>query len=131
MLSAMPKPEVLLFNIQRDDRCEAIERYLTGHGVTVRHIPPADFGQPIGFLLGLPGYQAAESRSFFTFSDEMLLMRGFDQAMLNDFLSFFSREKVRRIALKAMLTPSNAAWSAAELHRHLSAEQQKFAAMKK
>lgn len=131
MISLPQKPQALFFNLPRDARCEKIERFLQSKGVSVRHIPPADHGHPIGFLLGLPGYEAAAARSFFGFGEEMLLMSGFDRSLLNELLTFFSREKLRRIELKAMLTPTNAGWSAVELHSRLSAERRMMSGLKK
>lgn len=125
------KPYVLLFNMTQDTRSKKIEDFLHSKGVIVRYVLPREFAQPIGALLQLPGFSAADAAHGLPFSDEMLLMSGFDQALLQDFLGFFSREGIRRVALKAMLTPSNASWSAYELHRHLSAEHAQLARLRK
>ena len=58
-------------------------------------------------------------------------MSGFDRSLLNELLTFFSREKLRRIELKAMLTLTNAGWSAVELHSRLSAERRMMSGLKK
>ena len=130
-METFPSPAVLLFNLPQDPRRARIEAYLLGRGVRVVPVKADRFHWPIGALLGLPGYDAPQTKSFPTFSDEMLVMSGFDQAMLQGFLDFFSREKLPRIALKAMLTPYNAAWDANELHRHLSAEHEKLGQLRK
>ena len=56
------------------------------------------------------------------FSDEMLVMAYFPQGMMNVFLQGLRRAGVAPVALKAVLTPTNAAWSSAQLHEELSRE---------
>ena len=101
-----------------------ILRYLTAQGVSVRTVQAAELGETLGYLFSLPGFEKRIS-SVFAASNvpEMLVMHGFDQAMLDAFLHFFRKEGVRRVELKAVLTPTNAAWTAAELSRHLTAER--------
>lgn len=130
-MEAFPSPAVLLFNFAPDQRLAGIETYLVAHGVRAMPVRVDRFHWPIGALLGLPGYESPQTKSLPAFSDEMLVMYGFDQAMLQDFLDFFSREKLPRVALKAMLTPYNAAWDASELHRHLRAEHEKLRKLKR
>ena len=98
-METFPSPAVLLFNLPQDPRRARIEAYLLGRGVRVVPVKADRFHWPIGALLGLPGYDAPQTKSFPTFSDEMLVMSGFDQAMLQGFLDFFSREKLPRIAM--------------------------------
>lgn len=127
----MFKPAVLFFNIAQDSRCAKMEAFLSGRGVLVRHVAASEFGLPLGALLSLPGFSLVPGASAVPFYEEMLLMSGFDDQLLQEFLAFFTLEGVRRVALKAMLTPTNASWNASELHRHLSAEHAQFQKMKK
>lgn len=120
-------PAVLLYNFSRDKRTEAIEAFLSSVGVRFSHVPVTDFNRRIGALLSLPGAEmGTNSVTYPFFTDEMLVMSGFSQDMLQDFLSFFREKQLRRVALKAMLTPTNASWSGAELVRHLKQEQAQF-----
>ena len=90
----------------------------------VRTVQAAELNETLGYLFSLPGYEKRGSLDCLTRSvPEMLVMHGFDQAMLDDFLRFFRAEDVRRVELKAVLTPTNASWTAAELSRHLQAER--------
>lgn len=130
MFPTYPKPQVLLFNIIVDERGKKLENYLRASGVAVRHVLPSEFGHPIGYLLSLPGFEDPHGMACLPFSEEMMLMSGFDRQRLDALLAFFSREELRRIELKAMLTPTNASWNAAELYRHLSAERRQFSALK-
>jgi len=123
----MPKmiqPQVLLFAFRPEERTMRILRYLTSQGVSVRTVPVEELNETLGYLFSLTGYEKRGSLDCLTRSvPEMLVMHGFDQAMLDDFLRFFRAEDVRRVELKAVLTPTNASWTAAELSRHLQAER--------
>ena len=123
----MPKmlqPQALLFSFLPEDRTMRIIRYLSAQGVSVRTVQAAELNETLGYLFSLPGYEKRSSPAFLTQSvPEMLVMHGFDQARLDAFLRFFREEGVRRVELKAVLTPTNAAWTAAELSRHLAAER--------
>ena len=120
----MIRPEVLLFSFRPEERTMRMIRYLTAQGVSVRTVQANELGESLGFLFSLPGYDKRNT-SVMTPQKipEMLVMHGFDQAMLDEFLRFFRMENIRRVELKAILTPTNAAWTAAELSRHLTAER--------
>ena len=118
------RPQVLLYHFALDERTEMIERYLAASGVEVRHVRSDELSEKLGWLVGLSGYEKNTVRSFgLPFSEEMLVMAGFDQDRLNAFLRFFKERNIRRVELKAVLTPSNAAWDAASLYRHMSQER--------
>ena len=118
------KPQVLLFSFRPEARTMHIIRYLTSQGVSVRTVQASELGETLGYLFSLPGYEKRVVPDFTaSIVPEMLVMHGFDQALLDDFLRFFREEGVRRVELKAVLTPTNAAWTAAELSRHLTAER--------
>ena len=119
-----PQPQVLLFAFRPEERTMRIIRYLTAQGVIVRTVKSSEFGETLGCLFRLPGFERRNSPAPAASSvPEMLVMHSFDKAMLDGFLRFFHAEGVRRVELKAMLTPTNAAWTAAELSRHLLAER--------
>ena len=56
------------------------------------------------------------------FEDEMLVMANFPAGMMNTFLGLFRRMGIAPVALKAMLTPTNAAWDSEKLHEELAGE---------
>ncbi len=119
-----PQPQALLFSFRPEERTMRIIRYLTAQGVSVRTVPAEELNETLGYLFSLPGYEKRSSPAFLTQSvPEMLVMHGFDQTMLDAFLRFFRTENVRRVDLKAVLTPTNAAWTAVELSRHLTLER--------
>lgn len=117
-------PQVLLFSFLPEERTMRIIRYLTAQGISVRTVCTEDFGETLGYLFSLPGFEQRSARAFAASSvPEMLVMHGFNQETLDAFLRFFREEGVRRVELKAVLTPTNAVWTAAELSRHLTAER--------
>ncbi len=69
-----------------------------------------------------PTLDAAES-----FDDEMLVMRDLTGAQLNLFLGDFKRFGIQPIALKAVMTATNAEWTPVQLHKELCAEREAFA----
>ena len=119
------QPQVLLFHFAPDERTIHIIRYLTVNGIRVKNVSAAEESETIGFLFSLPGYESSGKRSLSAaVREEMLVMMGFDQSMLEDFLRFFREKGIRRVELKAMLTPTNAAWSGGELYRHMTLERE-------
>ena len=51
-----------------------------------------------------------------------LVMANFPAGMMNTFLGLFRRMSIAPVALKAMLTPTNAAWDSEKLHEELAGE---------
>lgn len=121
-------PQVLLFNIA-PDKLRRIRPLLSRLGVGCRVVEPADFGRAIGALCGrgdhpdagetADGVPAAES----TFTGEMLIMDSLSPYQFSAMLEGLRRERAA-VALKAVVTDSNLGWSAARLHRELSAEHE-------
>ena len=56
------------------------------------------------------------------FSDEMLVMANFTNALLHAFLKSTQQAKMQAIPLKAVLTPTNAAWDSVRLHDEIQKE---------
>ena len=80
--------------------------------------PPEDFSLPVGALLGEPGY-APSAGAGEGFEDEMLLMEEMDGAFLD-----LLRQSRAPVALKAVVTGHNKAWSSEALHRELRREHE-------
>jgi|GEM_PF-586305 len=121
-------PAVLMFNFRDDARTASICAYLKRQGIETISVLPCDYGRTIGDLLSLPGHSAQPPvfHPVPSFSDEMLVMSGFSQDELQAFLAFFRAGAIKRVSLKAMLTPSNAGWIPAQLHDHLEKEREQL-----
>ena len=58
------------------------------------------------------------------FGEPMLVMAGFSGPLLTAFLNFLKQRKIPRVALKAVLTETNAQWTSIQLHTELSKERE-------
>ncbi len=88
--------------------------------IRVRPVEKAEYAQTIAALCGAEDAQAAYTGA--GFEDEMLVMANLSGGMMNTFLGLFRRMGIAPVALKAMLTPTNAAWDSEKLHEELAGE---------
>ena len=92
-------------------------------GLKIRVVDRAQYTEAIGAIAGVPGYSlSGETYKGEGFEDEMLVMANFPAGMMNTFLGLFRRMSIAPVALKAMLTPTNAAWDSEKLHEELAGE---------
>lgn len=113
-------PTVLCYALS-DARFAAVAALCGAQGCTARRVAAEDYGRPIGALLGFPSGDRPGGGAVV---EEMLVLCGFTPDRLDDFLAAFPAQGVPGVALKAVLTPSNAAWSAGELCAELLRERQ-------
>ena len=122
-------PMVLCYNLQ-PEKLSRLRVLALRLGIGVRVVEPEKFGLPVGALAGV--LSAPESpESVEPFDDEMILMAHFRPGMLDAFLNGFRQSRIPSVKLKAMLTETNASWSAARLHREIRAEHEQMEAMRK
>lgn len=89
-------------------------------GIRVQAVAPADFGQTIGAVAGvLPRRADAPAAAL---PGEMLVMAHFRPGMLEGMLQGFRAAHIPPVALKAMLTDTNAAWTAGALYTAIAKE---------
>lgn len=115
-------PTVLCYALS-DARYAAVAALCRGQGCTPRRVAEADYARPIGALLGFP-VPAGDRQDGGAVAAEMLVLCGFTPDKLDDFLAAFAAGGVPSVALKAVLTPSNAAWTAGALCTELLRERQ-------
>lgn len=117
---------VFLYNITDSEKLEKIRRAALWLGLVPVTVPPADFGQPLGVLLGEAGFAPAEETE--SFADEMLVMEELSSPLLDTL-----RREGAPVALKAVVTEQNRHWSSAALCRELRREHEamRAQAMKK
>ena len=91
--------------------------------VQLKAVPREAMLQPLGAIAGVPGvapveevYSGAEAE------EEMLIMCGRTRPELDRLLVAIKKGKLQQVALKAMLTPTNAAWNAVQLQQELAEE---------
>lgn len=116
----MKRPVLLCYNLG-GERLRGARMAAMRLKIRCRIVGPQEFGVPLGALCdGLPA-PAAQAEPF---SDEMLVMAYFPAGMMDVFLQLLRRMGAGGIALKAVLTPVNAAWDGARLREELSRERE-------
>lgn len=94
-------------------------------GLRIRSIDKAQYLEPVGALAGVPGYTlTGEAYTGEGFQDEMLVMKGFTEPVLDQFLRGFKTLKIEPVALKAILTEANCGWTSLALHEELVKEHE-------
>jgi len=113
----------LLYNFKDAARLQKVRFALFKLGVNGRVVAPEELSQPIGCLCSLEGFSPAAETAEGGFSDEMLVLCGLSGPQLDALLSSLRRSRVV-VALKAVVTEDNAAWSSIKLHDELRQEHE-------
>ncbi len=116
----MSRPMILAFNVS-PDRLSRLRLVCMRTGTLLRAVESTETAQPIGVLCGVmpptaPTVPAPD------FDGEMLLFANMSNAQVQKFLQTSRQMKAPTFPLKAVLTPTNAAWTAGKLHAELTAE---------
>ena len=122
-------PMVLCYNVQPEKlgRMRVLALRL---GIRLRVVAPEEFALPVGALAGVLE-PPAEPAAIEPFADEMILMAHFRPGMLDAFLNGFRQSRIPSVKLKAMLTETNAAWTAPALYAAIREEHEQMEAMRK
>ena len=91
--------------------------------IRVRPVAKEEYGQTLAALCGMEETTDAAYGGA-GFEDEMLVMANFTTAMMNTFLGLFRRMGIAPVALKAILTPTNAQWDSEKLHAEIASEHE-------
>ena len=116
---------VLLYNISAD-KLKKIRVILLRLGLQGRVVMAEEFSLPVSQLAGLEAFSPAETAQEDAgepFREEMLVMCDLPSPMFSAFLNALRQNRCP-VALKAVLTETNAGWSSTRLHRELSAEHE-------
>ena len=87
--------------------------------VRIRPVEADQYGLTLAELLSRSGAKRGVEEDF---SDPMLVFCGLSQGKLDQMLTAMARAQLPRIALKAMLTPTNAGWTSQQLWTELRRE---------
>ena len=118
--------KVLLFNVN-EIKAALIASVCGGMGIRVVKIYKEQYGQKVGALAGMPMLPLTEEPyRGEAFELEMMVMCFLERNVLDAFLDAYHSAGIPAIDLKAMLTPSNATWSAAQLYKELEKEHQQL-----
>lgn len=122
----MSAPVVLLFGLE-GDKGKAWRTAATHLRIRMRQVPPAEADLPLLELLREDGGKAP-SPLVLPLSEPMLVMAGFSRELMDAYLAAARTMGAQRLDLKAVLTPTNASWTARQLQRELAAERDAVAA---
>lgn len=111
---------VLLYNFSAA-KAAALQALCAQQGIRALEVPAVDQGKPIAALLGLP---APGKGGPGVVPGELLVLSGFTASDLDRFLDAFPTASIPPIPFKAMVTPTNLAWTGAELYLELCKERQ-------
>lgn len=118
----MKQPVLLCYNLS-GEKMQKIRLVAMRLKIRVRPVEKDEYAQTVAALCGLEEKTDAAYVGA-GFEDEMLVMANFPAGMMNAFLSLFRRMGIAPVALKAMLTPTNAAWDSEKLHAEIAGEHQ-------
>ena len=111
----MKQPVLLCYNLT-GEKMQKIRLAAMRLKIRVRPVEKAEYAQTIAALCGAEDAREAAYTGA-GFEDEMLVMANFPAGMMNTFLGLFRRMGIAPVALKAMLTPTNAAWDSEKAAR--------------
>lgn len=114
------RPTILTFNLN-ENRLSKLRFLCMKLGVAVKPVPAEDFCQPISALCGLS--EPVEASPAEAFAEEMLIFCHMDNALVNRFLQTAKQMRFAPVALKAILTPTNAEWTPVQLCAELKDER--------
>lgn len=118
----MKQPILLCYNLS-GEKMQKIRLAAMRLKIRVRPVEEDEYAQTVAALCGLEEKTDAAYVGA-GFEDEMLVMANFPAGMMNAFLGLFRRMGIAPVALKAMLTPTNAAWDSEKLHAEIAGEHQ-------
>lgn len=118
----MKQPVLLCYNLS-GEKMQKIQLAAMRLKIRVRPVEEDEYAQTVAALCGLEEKTDAAYVGA-GFEDEMLVMANFPAGMMNVFLGLFRRMGIAPVALKAMLTPTNAAWNSEKLHAEIAGEHQ-------
>ena len=114
------RPTILTFNLA-EERLSKLRFLCMKLGTNVKAVPAEDLCQPISALCGLS--DPIEMSPVENFAEEMLIFCHMDNAQVNRFLQTARQMRFAPVALKAVLTPTNAEWTPVQLCAELKDER--------
>ena len=120
----MEPKSILMYNLN-SEKGRKIKMLCLKNRIRIREVRPEQYLEPIGYLAGMK--EVSSNGDVYEgqgFEDEMLIFRGFDGQSLPTFLKEMARNKVERIALKAVITSDNVGWTSIQLHEEIKKEHE-------
>lgn len=130
---AAVKETVLYYNPEKSDKIRLIKGILVRMGIRIRNVTPELVSQKVGYLAGLKDFAEGleePGEALPVIPEEMMVLYGFSDRRLDELLKQLRKNKVP-VALKAVLTESNCAWSFYQLYEEIRAEHEMMTAESK
>ena len=120
-----PSGETVLLSNLDNDKGRKLRFLLVRMGMRIRVVNPEEYSLPVGVLAGMkdvvPEKADAEAE---VFSDEMMVMKGFSNSRLDQFLKGMRKAGIERVDYKAVLTPTNCRWNSWQLYQEIRKEHE-------
>lgn len=116
---------VLLYNFS-GERLQKVKTAVMLARAGVKVVEKESYGKRLGSLLGAEGYGSDDADGIEDFNDEMLVMSGFDRDDIDRLIIALRKTGAGRVALKAVVTPTNINWSSSELFRAVKADHEEM-----
>ncbi|SFA98899.1 protein of unknown function [Acetitomaculum ruminis DSM 5522] len=120
----MKNAVVLMYNFD-ENKGKMIKMLCLKMGIRIKTIGKDQYKESIGSLSGIKDVYKVDDiddNAAADFDDEMLIMKGFSSDDLNMFLGSFKKNGITKVALKAIVTPTNASWNSLKLYREIRSE---------
>ncbi len=116
----------LLYNISAE-KSRKIKFIFIQLKIHIKTIEKKDYNKPIGFLAGISDIPTVDTPyEGEGFLEEMLVFKGFTEKQLDELLLRFRSNKIPKVNLKAVLTPSNQTWDSITLYKELKKEHEQM-----
>ena len=122
------EPLILCVNMEKG-RLMRFSFLAMAWGVRVRAVDDRELGQTLAALCGLEPMR--ENAPSIRIKDEMMVMAFFPDGLIDQWLLAMRKSGLPPVRLKAVLTPTNRAWTCGQLHAMLSQEAAFFAKKEK
>ena len=118
----MKKELVLYYTPENSLNTAKLKGVLVRMGVRIRNVSPEQTGQTIGYLTGMPEFEASSEQALEPIPEEVLVMHNFTSRRIDELLLNLRKAGVPRIALKAVVTEHNSHWTFYHLYEELKKE---------
>lgn len=115
---------VLAYNFDGAE-LKKLKKLCSGKGIRCRAVAAEDFAQPVGALCGVEK-RLDDPPPAVPVADQILVLARLAPRQLDALLAELRTARVAAAALKAVLTPANAKWSADRLCMELKREREAF-----
>jgi len=119
------KKTVLLYNFS-EERLAGVKRALIPLKAAAKVVAKESYGETIGYLAGIEGFAPTATAQPEDFDEELLVMCGFNSSDIDMLIKLLRKYGVGRVALKAVITPTNAEWNGSALYHAVRADHEEM-----